>query len=319
MKVRKYKLPTSYTNLWMKFKDFCAYLYSYTLIGYVLVLFHTFKGKKSKYKYEISLCLIFKNEVPYLREWIEYHKLIGIEHFYLYNNLSDDNYMKELETYLMDRSVTLIDWPKPYSQLEAYHDCYIKSRKETHWLGYLDIDEFLNLNVNIGNNIKDILNRYRFFPSLHLFWRMFGTTGIMKEDYSKPIIEQFTSCWPWLTNEGKYFINNDWDFNKITVHWAKAKYFKLPVFPITDYFVFTPFMSVYPRSGKYKPKIYINHYWSKSREFSKYKNYKKSDAVAKSNEEIRKRNGINFFELQYSEKDYSIQRWLILLKKLYNY
>ena len=43
-------------------------------------------------KYKVSICAIFKNEGKYLREWIEFHRIIGIEHFYLYNNNSDDNY-----------------------------------------------------------------------------------------------------------------------------------------------------------------------------------------------------------------------------------
>jgi len=41
---------------------------------------------KRKMKYRISLCLIFKNEAPFLKEWLDYHLSIGIDHFYLYNN-----------------------------------------------------------------------------------------------------------------------------------------------------------------------------------------------------------------------------------------
>ncbi len=48
-------------------------------------------------KYSITICGIFKNEASYLKEWIEYHEMIGIEHFYLYNNNSDDNYRDILQ------------------------------------------------------------------------------------------------------------------------------------------------------------------------------------------------------------------------------
>ncbi len=34
----------------------------------------------------MSLCAIFKDEADYLREWIEFHRIVGVEHFYLYNN-----------------------------------------------------------------------------------------------------------------------------------------------------------------------------------------------------------------------------------------
>ena len=47
---------------------------------------HTYSNKEKDYK--VSLCTIFKNEAPYLKEWIEFNHLIGVEHFFLYNNNS---------------------------------------------------------------------------------------------------------------------------------------------------------------------------------------------------------------------------------------
>ena len=55
----------------------------------VLNLFVRFFLRHPKYnkKYKISICGIFKNESCFLKEWIEYHEILGVEHFYLYNNL----------------------------------------------------------------------------------------------------------------------------------------------------------------------------------------------------------------------------------------
>ena len=44
-------------------------------------------------KYHVAVCAIFKNEALYLREWLEFNHLVGIEHFFLYNNFSDDDYL----------------------------------------------------------------------------------------------------------------------------------------------------------------------------------------------------------------------------------
>ena len=63
-------------------------------------------------QYKVTICAIFKNEGPYLREWLEYHMMIGVEHFYMYNNCSDDDYLTILKPYIDDNIVTLIDWPK---------------------------------------------------------------------------------------------------------------------------------------------------------------------------------------------------------------
>ncbi len=42
-------------------------------------------------KYNLSICGIMKDEGPYLVEWLEFHKLVGVEKFYLYDNSSSDN------------------------------------------------------------------------------------------------------------------------------------------------------------------------------------------------------------------------------------
>ena len=36
-------------------------------------------------KHQLSICAIFKNEAKFLKEWIEYHRLVGVDHFYLYD------------------------------------------------------------------------------------------------------------------------------------------------------------------------------------------------------------------------------------------
>ena len=53
-----------------------------------------------KYPYKLSVVAIMKNEGPYLREWIEYHKLVGVEKFYLYNNGSTDDTVEILSPYV---------------------------------------------------------------------------------------------------------------------------------------------------------------------------------------------------------------------------
>ena len=60
---------------------------------------------------QLSICAIFKNEAPYLREWVEFHRLVGVESIYLYQNRSEDDYQSALHPFLNDGFVHLIDWP----------------------------------------------------------------------------------------------------------------------------------------------------------------------------------------------------------------
>ena len=46
-----------------------------------------FRNKQPEKKYFLAICAIFKNEGKFLKEWLNYYLLAGVEHFYLYNNL----------------------------------------------------------------------------------------------------------------------------------------------------------------------------------------------------------------------------------------
>ena len=35
---------------------------------------------------KIAVCAIFKDEAPYLLEWIAFHKMVGVDLFVLYDN-----------------------------------------------------------------------------------------------------------------------------------------------------------------------------------------------------------------------------------------
>ncbi|MCB1136166.1 MAG: glycosyltransferase family 92 protein, partial [Chlamydiia bacterium] len=94
------------------------------------------------------VCSVFQNEGPYLREWIEYHRMIGAEHFILFNNNSDDDYLNILDPYIQDKVVTLVEWPTPrhqasYNQTGAIRQALNMSRGKTRWLASIDIDEFI--------------------------------------------------------------------------------------------------------------------------------------------------------------------------------
>lgn len=94
-------------------------------------------------EYKVSVCAIFKNEAPYLKEWIEFNHIVGVDHFFLYNNNSEDNYEEVVEPYVKSGLVTLVQWPKNQAQMECYNDCISKYSKMTQWLGFIDIDEFV--------------------------------------------------------------------------------------------------------------------------------------------------------------------------------
>jgi hypothetical protein len=132
-------------------------------------------------KYNLSVCAIIKNETKYLKEWIEFHRLIGVEHFYLYSSESIDLLRIMLKPYTQKGMVTLIHWlgclgqiteeqPEHWAlstQIPAYENA-IKFRavKTTKWLALLNTDEYL---VPIHSyTITDLLKQYDSYPAIVL-------------------------------------------------------------------------------------------------------------------------------------------------------
>jgi len=310
MKIEKY-LPTGQQkrSLKNKVKSFVKFLY--IPINMLLTLL-SHKDNIEK-KFEVSICLIFKNEANYLKEWICYHHLLGVDHFYLYNNNSNDNYIEVLQPYVDDGIITLIQWSQLYAQKAAYQHCYNTFKDETKWLGFIDADEYVNLRVD--NSIKTFLTKYKRFPGVYLNWKMFGTSGVIAPPsgcYS--VIETYVLSWENLLDHGKTFINTSYRIHEIlNAHYSISRLWKLPIYPVG--------VNRYPSIGFTTFPIgnltiaYINHYWSKSYSEYIYKDFEKGDVSNIDNIALKRTEGrFKYHELHNVVTDYSIQRWLVFLK-----
>ena len=125
----------------------------------------------------IALCAIFKDEAPFLLEWIAYHRLIGVDHFFLYDNGSVDGGPALVRASRFNPHVTLIEWPDVPGQLSAYRDFLIHRSRDFGWAGFIDIDEFLH--PLAAESLPPLLAdpRYERFAGLQLNWLVFGPGG----------------------------------------------------------------------------------------------------------------------------------------------
>lgn len=218
-------------------------------------------------KYSVCICGIFKNEEPYLKEWLEHHLKIGVEHFYLYNNNSTDNYSEILKPYIERGLVTLTDWPKNQAQLEAYEECIREYSVDTNWLGFIDIDEFIMLREDIPD-IADVLKNFSGRGSVVLYWRVFGSSGFKKRDVNGSVVKDFQSCWSKYRINGKCFFNTAYMFRRENQRngsfhhriWGEYKGKALPPVNCYDHFSFRTFNI----ADDAFPAAWINHYCIKS-------------------------------------------------------
>lgn len=139
----------------------------------------------------LSIGAIVKNEVPYLEEWIEYHLMLGIEHFYIYDNNSTDGLYDFLQYYVDRGIVTYIPYPT-FNQMAAYMNACTSFKYATKYIAFIDVDEFL---VPVHGNslpevLEDIFAQYPYAGGLAVNWRVYGTSfyedkpdGLVIENY----------------------------------------------------------------------------------------------------------------------------------------
>jgi hypothetical protein len=115
----------------------------------------------------MTMCTMVRNEAKYIREWVEFHSLLGVEKFMIFDNGSTDSLQEALNGTIAD--VHIIPWPpsvwspenphkeacQSYSdgkmhgdfafgacQISAFHECLQHERGHSRWIACVDVDEF---------------------------------------------------------------------------------------------------------------------------------------------------------------------------------
>ena len=146
--------------------------------------------------YQLGIIAIFRNEARNLREWIEYHRLVGVDHFWLYNHGSTDNWEEVLSPYIEEGLVELTRYSAeeiyPPIQMAAFKDGLARAQGKAKWVALIDIDEFIVLMR--GRTIPGCLEHY--FPNadaVYVNWRNFGTSRVTLA-HDESTIFTFTEC-----------------------------------------------------------------------------------------------------------------------------
>jgi hypothetical protein len=91
----------------------------------------------------LGIVVIVRNEAPYLEEWLGYHVALGVDHVFLYDNGSDDDLEQVVERHVNHGLLTLVHWPLPGGQLDAYSHALRFFGPSVDWLAFIDVDEFI--------------------------------------------------------------------------------------------------------------------------------------------------------------------------------
>ena len=236
-----------------------------------------------------------KNEGPYIKEWLDYHLLAGVDHFYIYDNESPDNQAEVVKPYVEAGLVDYFPYPGKAMQCIAYNDAVKNFKFFNRYMAFIDGDEFIFPKSKVGGGIvevvDEILSANPNAAGLAINWQMFGSNGQEKADYSRGVLERFTRRAP------KDYMPDKGETNslvKTVANPRKISFIESPHF--SNYF--EGYFSINENSnflwGAFNSpvtaeKIVVNHYYTKS-----YEEYEKK--VTRGRSDVSDKRRIKDFE-----------------------
>lgn len=126
-------------------------------------------------KYRLGIFTRVYNEGHGIQEFLAFHILQGVEHFYIYDNQSTDDTVTKLQPFIDAGYVTLNQSAlKPMSPTVDYH-CMTTYGNECQWIACIDADEFLF--TLDGKPLPDFLEDYSDHAAVVVHWKYFGSNG----------------------------------------------------------------------------------------------------------------------------------------------
>lgn len=142
----------------------------------------------------LSVVGIFMNEGHIMEEWIEHYLSEGVDHFYLIDNGSTDNYIDIINKY--SHKITLVIDDTKNAQTFLYNKYFFSRKNESSWILICDLDEFV---YGTTGSIKDALLKidHRTVGEICIPWGMFGSSHHIHQPNS--VVKNFIYRQQYLT------------------------------------------------------------------------------------------------------------------------
>lgn len=241
---------------------------SYILRNYWLKIvcsYYAFFGSKTK-NGRLALHVMFKDEAPFLQEWIDYHLSQGVDYIFLTNDGSSDNWEAILKPYAKAGKLE-------YANSIAHADFYVReerakkevwarAQKDFEWLAFIDSDEFIYLPKGIKATLNDVPKDA---SGLVLNWLIYGSAHQQEIDQGELMVERLDRRFPDLHEE-------HYQVKSILRSGYGARFFhKNPHYPN-----YSPWRPLYWLDGqRFRPNEkrlilelgHLKHYWYRTESF----------------------------------------------------
>jgi len=157
----------------------------------------------------LSVLVRCKDE-PFVTEFINHYLNEGVDFIYIIDDNSNLPYSSEV----IENNRVKIFYEKDIIKKNIASDIYNEIQRETKWLIYVDMDEFITTKRNFANTIRDELeNEFIDVDCIKVPWIMMSANG--REENPKSLLQE--TLWRW--NHDKKHQNN---FTKI--HKFRCRY-----------------------------------------------------------------------------------------------
>lgn len=200
--------------------------------------------------HEFSIAAVFKNESHILEEWLLHYINRNVNHFYLINDNSSDNFMDIINKHT--NKITFINnniVDKFVDRQTLIYEKYLRPiLHETEWLAIIDLDEFMYSSTNM--EFSSIIKKYEHVADcIRVQWRIFGSNGHIKQP--KSVVSGFT--------KREKNMHNDWWYVKSMFKTKKLIKFEIHNSKVEGNTI--TFFDIH------NPDLIINHYAVQSKEY----------------------------------------------------
>lgn len=172
----------------------------------------------------IAACVRIRNEARYLREWVEFHRLVGVRYFYVFDDDSVDSTREILKSYVSAGEAYVwgvSNTPCPgdgrevcadrtndalHGELGFRDECLRANPAGADWILMTDVDEFLYPSAGSSVPVHLSLNCDPRLAYALVRWHVFGASGhtlrpegLTIEAYRERGREDDRGCYPRLT------------------------------------------------------------------------------------------------------------------------
>ncbi|XP_038066274.1 uncharacterized protein LOC119736304 [Patiria miniata] len=126
-------------------------------------------GVSPEKRYKLAICTMVKNADSFIPEWLTFHRYVGVEHVFIYDNeqVEKSNLTRTLNDFIDEGFVTVIPWAhsvspyKTYLEVQIAHenDCIWRHKHDVDWMIKIDVDEYIQpMDANRTHVITDYLS-----------------------------------------------------------------------------------------------------------------------------------------------------------------